>query len=60
MAMEIKSPPVLYGEAARYFHKVAATMTESKSSEYVKESYRTTLAFLAKYDNPYKDVNTEE
>jgi len=55
MAMEIKSPPVLYGEAARYFHKVAATMKESRSAEYVQESYRRTKAFLAKYDNPYKD-----
>jgi len=55
MAMEIKSPPVLYGEAARYFHKVAANMTESKSPEYVKESYRKWKAFFAKYDNPYQD-----
>ena len=60
MAMEIKSPPVLYGEAARYFHKVAATMTERRSPEEVQESYRTTKAFLAKYYNPYKDVSIEE
>ena len=46
MAMEIKSPPVLYGEAARYFHKVAATMTERKSPEYVQESYRKWTAFF--------------
>jgi hypothetical protein len=56
MAMEIKSPPVLTGKAARYFHKVAATMTEGKSREEVQESMRTTKAFLAKYYNPYKDV----
>ena len=55
MALEIKSPPVLRGKAARYFHKVAATMTERKSKEYVQESMRTTKAFLAKYDNPFKD-----
>jgi hypothetical protein len=53
MAMEIKSPPVLYGEAARYFHKVAATMTERKTPEEVRESMRRTKEFLAKYDNPY-------
>ena len=55
MAMEIKSPPVLYGEAARYFHKVAATMKESRSAEEVQKSLRRTKAILAKYDNPFKD-----
>jgi len=59
MALEIKSPPVLEGEAARYFHKVAATMKESKSREEVQKSYQKTLIFLAKYDNPYKDVKIE-
>ena len=56
MAMEIKSPPVLYGEAARYFHKVAATMTESKSAEEVQASMRKWKPFLEKYYNPYKNV----
>jgi hypothetical protein len=60
MAMEIKSPPVLYGEAARYFHKVAATMKESRSKEECMESMRTSKIFFAKYCNPYKDVNIEE
>jgi len=55
MAMEIKSPPVLYGEAARYFHKVAATMKESRSKEECMESMRKTKAILAKYYNPYKN-----
>ena len=55
MALEIKSPPVLRGKAARYFHKVAANMTESKSKEEVQESYRRTKEFLAKYYNPYKN-----
>jgi len=59
MALEIKSPPVLYGEAARYFHEVAATMTESKTPEEVKESFRKTKAFLAKYYNPYRDVKID-
>ena len=60
MAMEIKSPPVLEGEAARYFYKTWATMKESRSAEEVKESYRTSVAFFAKYCNPYKDVKIEE
>jgi len=60
MALEIKSPPVLYGEAARYFHEVAARMTERRTPEEVKESYRTSVAFFAKYCNPYKDVKIEE
>ena len=55
MALEIKSPPVLEGEAARYFYKVAATMTERKSAAEVQESMRTTREFLAKYYNPYKN-----
>jgi len=54
MAMEIKSPPVLEGKAARYFHKVAATMTERKTKEEVQESYRKWKPFLEKYCNPYK------
>jgi len=54
MALEIKSPPVLEGKAARYFYKTAATMTESKSKEEVRESYRKWKAFFAKYDNPYQ------
>ena len=60
MALEIKSPPVLEGKAARDFYKKWANMTESKSPEYVRESYRTSMAFFAKYDNPYKDVKIEE
>jgi len=59
MALEIKSPPVLEGEAARYFYKVAATMKESRSKEEVQESFRKTKEFLAKYYNPYKDVKIE-
>jgi len=56
MAMEIKSPPVLYGEAARYFHQVAATMTERRSAEEVQASMCRTKAILAKYDNHYKGI----
>ena len=53
MALEIKSPPVLRGKAARYFHKVAANMTESKSKEEVKEIMQKWKPFLAKYYSPY-------
>jgi hypothetical protein len=55
MAMEIKSPPVLRGKAAREFHEKAATMTESKSKEEVQEIMRKWKPFLAKYYNPYKN-----
>jgi len=54
MALEIKSPPVLEGKAARDFYKIWATMTERKSKEEVQESMRRTKAFFAKYDNPYQ------
>jgi len=46
MALEIKSPPVLEGEAARYFYKTWAKMTERKSKEEVQESYRKWKAFF--------------
>ena len=54
MAMEIKSPPVLEGQAARDFYKRWVKCTERKSKEEVQESMRTTKAFLAKYYNTYK------
>ena len=55
MALEIKSPPVLRGKAAKEFYEKAATMTERKSKEEVQASMRKWKAFFAKYDNPYKD-----
>ena len=55
MALEIKSPPVLRGKAARDFYKIAATMTEGKSKEEVQASYRKWKPFLEKYCNPYKN-----
>jgi len=54
MALEIKPPPVLEGQAAREFYERWAKCTERKSKEEVQESMRTTRAFLAKYYNPYK------
>jgi len=54
MALEIKSPPVLEGQAARDFYKRWEMAKESKSKEEVQESMRKSRAFLAKYYNPYK------
>ena len=54
MAMEIKSPPVLYGKAAQEFYERWANFTDDTPAEKVKESMRTSKAFFAKYDNPYK------
>ena len=54
MAMEIKSLPVLEGQAARDFHKRWAKCTERKSKEEVQESMRKWRAFFAKHYNPYK------
>jgi len=49
MALEIKSPPVLEGKAARDFYKKVAMMKESRSKKEVQESMRNTLAILAEY-----------
>jgi len=54
MALEIKSPPVLTGKAAREFHERWANFKDNTPAEYVQESMRTTKEFLAKYYNPYK------
>jgi len=56
MAMEIKSPPVLRGKAAKEFYEKAANMKESRSKEEVQESFRTSMVFFAKYCNPYKNA----
>lgn len=49
MALEIKSPPVLYGKAAEEFHERAANMKEAKTKEEVQESMRKSRAILAQY-----------
>jgi len=49
MAMEIKSPPVLTGKAAREFYKRAATAKCSKTKEEVQESMRKSKIILAQY-----------
>jgi len=48
MALEIKSPPVLEGKAARDFYKRWAEAKESKSKEEVQEIMRNCKAFFAK------------
>ena len=50
MAMAIKSPPVLEGQAARDFYKRWAEAKESKSKEEVKEIVRECRAFLAEQE----------
>jgi hypothetical protein len=49
MALEIKSPPVLEGQAARDFYKKVAEAKCSKSKEEVLASMRKSKAILAKY-----------
>ena len=50
MAMEIKSPPVLTGKAAREFYKRAAEAKCSTSKEEVQESYRKWKIFWAEQE----------
>jgi len=50
MAIPIKSLPVLEGKAAQEFYKRAAEAKCSKSAEEVRESMRTTIAFLAEQE----------
>ena len=50
MALEIKSPPVLTGKAAREFQKKAAKAKCSESKEEVQESYRLWKAFWAEQE----------
>ena len=52
MAMEIKSPPVLKGRAAREFHKRWAEAKDNTSKEEAQESMRSTIEFLAKQKHP--------
>ena len=54
MALEIKSPPVLRGKAARDFYKRAAEAKCSTSKEEAQESYRKSKVFFAKYYNLYQ------
>ena len=49
MAMEIKSPPVLTGKAAREFYKRAAEAKCSKGKEEVQASMRSSKVILAQY-----------
>jgi len=49
MALEIKSPPVLKGKAAREFYKKVAEAKESRSKEELQESMRKSKVILAQY-----------
>jgi len=55
MAMEIKSPPVLRGKAAKEFLERVANFKDDTPKEKVRESYRKWKPFLEKYCNPYKE-----
>jgi hypothetical protein len=50
MAIPIKSPPVLYGEAARQFEEKLKHMTERLTKEEVQEVHRKTKAILCKFN----------
>jgi len=52
--IEIKSSPVLTGKAAQEFYERWATFKDDTSPEVVKESFRKSKEFFAKYHNPYK------
>ena len=54
MAMEIKSCPVLEGQAAVEFYERWATAKESKSKAEVQEIVQKCKPFFAKYCNPYQ------
>ena len=54
MALEIKSPPVLRGKAAKEFYERWANFTDNTSKEEAQESYRKWKAFFKKnkiFDN---------
>ena len=50
MALEIKSPPVLSGKAAREFYKRWAAAKDDTSKEKAQESFRKTKDFLAEQE----------
>ena len=49
MALEIKSPPVLEGKAAREFYQRWAEAKDTTSVEEAKESMRKSKVILAQY-----------
>ena len=54
MALEIKSPPVLTGKAAKDFYERWANAKCTTSKEEARESFRKSKIFFAKYCNPYQ------
>ena len=55
MAMEIKSPPVLRGKAAKEFYEKVANFTDDTSKEKAQASMRKWKPFFEKYYNPYRN-----
>jgi len=55
MALEIKSPPVLRGKAAKEFYERWEKFKDDTSREEVQASIRKWKPFLEKYCNPYKN-----
>jgi len=54
MALEIKSPPVLYGKEAKEFLEKVANFKDDTPKEYVQESYRKWKKFFKRnkiFDN---------
>ena len=56
MALEIKSPPVLTGKAAKEFYKKVAEFKDDTSKEYAQESMRKSKLILAQY---YKQLHRD-
>jgi hypothetical protein len=56
MAREVRELPVLEGKAARDFYKQAANMKESKSKEYVQESFRRYKIFEAEQERLHPSI----
>ena len=56
MALEIKSPPVLTGKAAREFHKRAAEAKCSKSKEEVQAIHRKWKAYWTEQNRLYPET----
>jgi len=50
MALEIKSPPVLYGKEAQQFLEKVAQFKDDTSKEKMRESMRKTKAIFSKLD----------
>jgi len=57
MALEIKSPPVLEGKAAREFYKRWTELKVTKSKEEVQASYRKWKTFWTEQDRLHPETS---